>query len=128
MTAGRPTEYKEEILVKAQDYYDNLPEDEVIHSIEGLAEHINIARSTIYEWIKDEDKKDFSDIVSQILERQGKFLINNGLSGKYNSKITMALLSKHGYREERGFVGAEGKDLFPSKEDLDEGNKAIEQA
>lgn len=121
---GRPTEYSEEILEKARAYYKKLPADEVIHSIEGLAEAIDVARSTIYEWRSQETKKEFSDIVEKVFERQGKFLINNGLTGRFSSKITMALLSKHGYAERKEITGAEGKDLFPS----DEEQKKIDEA
>ena len=97
---GRPTSYSEEILVKAREYLNNpLPEDEVIHSIEGLALYINIRRSTIYDWISQEDKKEFSDIVNAVLEKQGRKLINKGLDGTFNSSISKVILTKHGYRE-----------------------------
>lgn len=96
---GRPTDYNQDILNKAQAYYECLPEDENLHSIEGLSEYIGIARSTVYEWIKHEGKEEFSDIVEKILARQGKTLINKGITGEFNSKITTVLMSKHNYRE-----------------------------
>lgn len=99
MTAGRPTIYNEDILSKAREYLNNLPTDEVIHSIEGLADFLDINRSTIYDWSKQEDKKEFSNIVDKILNLQGKTLINGGVSGKFNSSITKVMLTKHGYRE-----------------------------
>ena len=58
-----------------------------------------MSRSTIYEWIKDEEKKEFSDIVEWLLSRQGKLTLNNGLNNKFNSSIAKLLLSKHGYVE-----------------------------
>ncbi len=84
---------------KAQEYLDNLPEDEVIHSIEGLSLYIGLARSVVYEWLKRDDREDFKDIVNKILAKQGKTLINKGLDNKFNSRITTVLLSKHDYRE-----------------------------
>ena len=76
---GRPTVYSKELVDKAQEYLDNLPEDEVIHSIEGLSLYIGLARSVIYEWLKRDDREDFKDIVNKILAKQGKTLINKGL-------------------------------------------------
>lgn len=123
MKLGRPTSYSQAILDLARMYLDNLPEDEVVHSIEGLADYIKIARSTIYEWISQEDKKDFSDIVELILSKQGKTLVNKGLDNKFSSAITKVMLSKHGYREGIENMGKDGKDLIPetiSKEKAEE--------
>lgn len=107
---GRPTEYSQEILDKAKDYRDNLPEDEVVHSIEGLALHINLNRSTIYDWRSQEDKLEFSNIVEAILEKQGKALVNKGLRGVFNSSISKVMLTKHGYRE--------GQDITTNERDI----------
>lgn len=100
MKKGRPTDYSEEILDKAREYLLNLPQDEVIHSIEGLSDYLCIARSTIYDWASQEEKKDFSDILGKILVKQGKSLVNGGLNGKLNSTITKLILTKHDYRDE----------------------------
>ena len=113
MRTGRPTEYSQAILDLANMYLDNLPEDEKLHSIEGLADYIDIARSTIYEWISQEEKKDFSDIVEKILNKQGKTLINKGIIGEFTPAITKVMLSKHGYREGIEQMGKDGKDLIP---------------
>ena len=64
---GRPTKYSAELLDKAQHYLDNYEEyDEVIPSAVGLALVLNLTRSTLYEWAKAEDKKEFSDILDNI--------------------------------------------------------------
>jgi len=94
--SGRPTIYSKELLEKSQDCLDNLPSDEVVHSIEGLALHMDIDRSTVYAWSADESKQEFSHIVSNILAKQGRTLVNRGLDGKFNSKIAGVMLSKHG--------------------------------
>lgn len=97
MPAGRPTKYTEEIIEKARAYLDFLPEDEVIHSVEGLADFLEISRETIYDWCSQEDKEAFSDIVNKILIRQGKSLINNTLNRKFEARTANMMLGKHGY-------------------------------
>lgn len=99
MPGGRPTEYNEKILERAREYLTSLPEDEFVHSIEGLALYLDITRPTIYDWKSQEDKKEFSYIVDKILANQGKTLINNGITKKFDSSITKLMLTKHGYRD-----------------------------
>ncbi len=94
---GRPTIYSEEILNKAKQYFEVLPVDEVVHSIEGLADYLEIHRDTIYDWISQESKKDFSDIVNRILMRQGKTLINKTLKKEFEPRTSGMMLGKHGY-------------------------------
>lgn len=95
--AGRPTIYSEDILDKAREYLTDLPKDEVVHSIEGLADYIQVSRSNIYLWASQEDKEIFSDIVEQVREKQSKTLVNKGLNGDFNAPITKLMLTKHGY-------------------------------
>ena len=98
MAGGRPTKYNATIQKKAEDYIKNLPEDEVVHSIEGLADHINVARSTVYKW-RDEIEE-FSDTLEAILRKQAKTLINRGLAGEFNAPMTKMMMNvNHGYRE-----------------------------
>lgn len=119
---GRPTVYCQELVDKAQEYLDNLPEDEVIHSIEGLSLYIGLARSVIYEWLKRDDREDFKDIVNKILAKQGKTLINKGLDNKFNSRITTVLLSKHDYREAKD-INSDMKVSLTEKEIEEVSNK-----
>lgn len=106
---GRPTDYSKEILDKVSDYILNHKEygDEV-PSVAGLSTHLNIARSTIYDWASQEDKKEFSDILEKLLSTQEKALINSGLNGKFNSTITKLILTKHGYTD-KADVTSDGK-------------------
>lgn len=140
MPAGRPTEYNEKILKKAKKYLELCQDEEErqiiglsakgtelyknklkvkLPSIEGLAVYLGVARSTIYEWEKteNEDKSlkypEFSDILGKILAEQAQRLINNGLSGDYNSTISKLILTKHGYSDKQEITGADGKDLIP---------------
>ena len=99
---GRPSKYTPELLAKAKQYEANhkvAGEDEVLPTIEGLAIYVGIHRKTIYEWLHDDDKQDFSDIVETVLAKQAKTLISKGLTGDFNSAITKVILSKHNYSE-----------------------------
>lgn len=92
---ARPTDYNPEILVKSLEYLKTLPEDEVVHSIEGLACYIDVSRKTIYNWA--DQHIEFLYIVDNVLEKQAKTLANKGLSNEFNASITKLMLTKHGY-------------------------------
>ena len=51
----------------------------------------------LYAWAKDENKREFSDILDQINTKQECVLLDNGLTGKFNASITKLMLGKHGY-------------------------------
>lgn len=128
-TGRPPYKYNPELVAKAREYLENpLPPDEVVHSIEGLSLYINVSRQAIYDWISQEGKDDFVDIVSRILAKQGKKLLNRGLDSTFNSKIAAVMLSKHGYREGHEVTGADGKDLFtPTADEKLAAEKALKQ-
>ena len=93
MPTGRPTDYNGSILEKSNAYLKSYTEEgDVIPSIAGLACVLKISRTTIYDWAKQEDKKEFSDTVKRINAEQKKVLINKGLDGKFNASITKLLL------------------------------------
>lgn len=67
-------------------------------TIEGLASFLGVNKTTLYEWEKDHPE--FSNALDQIRQEQAQRLINNGLSGDYNSTIAKLILSSnHGMRE-----------------------------
>lgn len=66
-------------------------------TIEGLAYHLNISKETVYDWRKK--YPDFSYLIGKLLQKQAQKLLENGLSGEYNSVIAKVVLTKHGYRE-----------------------------
>lgn len=74
-----------------------------IPSIEGLSYFLKVHKDTLYEWRKEHPE--FSDLIGELLAKQGEMLINGGTSGKYNPTIAKVLLSKHGYREETKVEG-----------------------
>jgi hypothetical protein len=97
---ARPTKYNTAILEKAQHYLDHYEEyNEVIPSAVGLALVLNLTRSTLYEWAKAEDKKEFSDILDNINKKQEQILLRKGLNNEFNSNITKLVLGKHGYND-----------------------------
>lgn len=110
---GRPSKYCQEILNLAEDYlynfeknnkYDNKKPDkfiEAVPSVVGLSRHLKISRTQMYDWSKEEDKKEFSDILKEIEDLQHIMLINNGLLGKTNAVITKLMLTKHDYSDKQ---------------------------
>lgn len=121
--AGRPTEYNDQILVRARDYLRQCEDTdrEVDEEMEaqphggslkrnresklnvkiptkgGLARYLGVHRDTLYEWSKVHSE--FSDVMDELGAEQEDRLINKGLSGDYNPTIAKVLLTKHGYRE-----------------------------
>lgn len=126
MELGRPTLYSEVMVAKAKEYLASCHDEEIEKGTEdrpvyglkvklptkgGLAIYLGVSRDTLYEWAKD--YKDFSDIMEAVGAEQEDKLINNGLSGSYNSTIAKVLLTKHGYRD-------------ATDSDLTSGGKAIQ--
>lgn len=103
MAIGRPTSYDADVIAKARDYIDNFDEiqDEVVPTVVGLCRHIRRAKSTVYKWCQEGDKKVFSDIVKEIEESQEIKLVSGGLSNSMNANITKLMLTKHGYSDKQ---------------------------
>ena len=112
MPGGRPTKYNQDILDKAKEYVDGGYQsvNDLFPSHVGLALYLDLAKSTIYEWSNDEEKKEFSDIFNKCLAMQEKALIQNSLLGDYNSTIAKVMLTKHGYsdKQQTELTGANG--------------------
>jgi len=97
---ARPTDYNEKVIGKTEEYLANYESyDDAIPSIAGLAVVLGVARSTIYYWASQEDKKEFSDMLQNILSNQERILINKGLKNEFNSNIVKLALGKHGYKD-----------------------------
>ena len=100
MPAGRPTDYTPELIAKAWEYANGGWEAvDTVPTVAGLACELNISRDTCYEWGKDAQKPEFSDILSKIAQTQERTLVNNGLKGDYNAPIAKMMLTKHGYSD-----------------------------
>lgn len=126
---GRPTDYSQETLVKTKDYFDNYEKyGDVMPSIAGLAIFLGTSRDTLYDWAKQEEKKEFSDMLREILTKQESVLFNKGLKGEFNSNITKLALTKHGYTDKSDLTSGD-KPLntllvqFVDEKDVDENSK-----
>lgn len=73
-----------------------------------MAVFLGVNRSTLYLWA--EKYPEFSDILEQAMARQAQALIENGLTGAFNSTITKLMLTKHGYTDRQDVTTA-GKEL-----------------
>jgi DNA-packaging protein gp3 len=97
---ARPTKYNEDVLEKAKDYLESYRDyGDIIPSIEGLALHLDLSRTALYDWKTHEDKAEFSYILEKILTKQQNELLKNGLIGDFNSAITKLALGKHGFSD-----------------------------
>lgn len=96
---ARPTSCSQAIadaaIAYAKEYADY---DHAVPSVVGLCSVINVARSTVYDWAKD-NIFGFSDILERINEEQELVTFNKSLKGEYNATIAKLLLGKHGYHE-----------------------------
>jgi hypothetical protein len=87
MTGGRPSPYKAQEVAKGiEQHIKDCKWHSYLPTVEGLAIHLNVNRSTIYEWRQKHEE--FSDIIERMLALQASQLIQNGLVGHYNSTIT----------------------------------------
>ena len=110
---ARPSEYNDEVLVIANEYLDNFKTEygHAIPSLVGLAKVLKKSRECLYNWARDEDKKEFSDILEKINTDQEFELMNGGLNGDLNPAITKLALGKHGYsdKQQQEISGPDGK-------------------
>lgn len=118
MSIGRPTEYTPEVLAIANEYLSNFntEHNHAIPSVVGLAKVLKKSRECLYNWARDESKKEFSDILDQINTDQELELINRGLDGTFNSNITKLVLGKHGYHDKQDatIANPDGTNITPS--------------
>ena len=97
---ARPSIYTEDIVAKAEDYLTEYDHDgDVVPTLAGLADFIGVCRDTVYDWISQDDKAEFSYITKRVMSMQERKLVNKGLSGEFNPVVTKMLLGKHGYSE-----------------------------
>ena len=103
---GCPSKLTNELIAKAKEYlYGGYKENEGqgIPRIAGLACYLGIARSTVYEYGKQDSDlgREFSDTLDGIMAFQEMKLINSGLAGDFNATITKLMLANHGYSEKQ---------------------------
>ena len=106
---GRPTKYNDQTIPLTLDYLNNFKEyGDMVPSVAGLADRLEVCRETLYEWGRHENKSEFSDILGRLSTRQEKVLFNGGLSGEFNSNIVKLGLAKHGYSDKQEITGKDG--------------------
>jgi len=110
---GRPRTYKPDMVEKARRYIANHEDfDDPVPTVAGLACVLGVVRDTCYQWAKDEDKPEFSDILSELAQKQERCLVRGGLMSEYNSAIAKMMLTKHGYSDRvDSDVTTNGKDM-----------------
>ena len=98
---GRPSKYNRAILDATYAYVTGQWKElgHKIPTIAGLALLLDTDRETVKIWASDENKKEFSVMVSKLMSMQEHELIDKGLDSVYNSGITKLILSKHGYSD-----------------------------
>jgi hypothetical protein len=97
---GRPSQYKPDVIKKARNYIaDHEGFGDPVPSIAGLACVLGITRETCYAWAKDPEKPEFSDILKELMQKQERQLLKQGLLGGFNPSITKMILTKHGYSD-----------------------------
>ena len=97
---GRPRTYKPDMVEKARRYIANHQDfDDPVPTVAGLACVLGVVRDTCYQWAKDEDKPEFSDILSELAQKQERCLVRGGLMSDFNAPIAKMMLTKHGYSD-----------------------------
>jgi hypothetical protein len=102
MAGGRPTEYNQELIDKAEDYLTNYADaGDLVPTIAGLACVLGVHRDTLYDWAAQPEKQEFSYILKMVMQYQERKLVNGGLSDVFNASITKMMLTKHGYSDKQ---------------------------
>lgn len=110
---GRPSKYTKAMANKAIEYVESCEDkiedyhktqgvksdsyERLVHvnipTVEGLAEHLGVARSTVFKWA--EEHEEFSDSLEFLNEQQKKRLIQGALGGHYSPTIAKLILSSN---------------------------------
>ena len=112
MDTGRPTKYTADAIGIAEEYIENYAlHGDMIPQNSGLAESLGVCVKTLYNWAEEHEA--FLHILNKLKGKQERVLINNGLSGDFNSAITKLALGKHGYHDKQDMehTGAQGAPL-----------------
>lgn len=118
MPAGRPTNYNESILAKAQEYAINHEtHGDPVPTIAGLSCELGVLRGVLYEWGKKHPE--FNDTLEWIKSWQERKLVSKGLNNEVNNTIAKLMLANHGYsdRLDQNISSPDGS-LAPTKIEL----------
>lgn len=99
---GRPSKYDPKYIEVIEEYIETIPErPNQLPKIVDIAILIGVPEKTIYAWAKNEPE--FRKSLDNIIDEQGKMLIDRGLFDKdCNSTIAkLILMNNHGMSEKR---------------------------
>lgn len=97
--AHRPTIYGDDVQAIADQWLEQKIENKEIAWLEELCISLYISEDTLWHWANDTDDKNnlikpkFSETIARALAWQKMILKNNGISGKFNGRMSMFLLS-----------------------------------
>ena len=115
MAAGRPTEYQDNYVQKAEEYIASCGREQMtLPTREGLADALDCDDETLIEWSKSHPK--FSATLKKLDGKQKRQLIDDGMYGgkEVNSTMAIFLLKvNHGMieTEKKMLVGGDGQEL-----------------
>lgn len=96
---GRPTKLNDAMLEKAWEYIETYKElGDVVPTIVGLAIHLELATTTMYNWAIPENPE-FLYIFNMVEQKQHRDLVNGGLAGGFNPAVAKMMMTKHGYSD-----------------------------
>ena len=102
---GRPSKYSAKTPKKVRDYIMMCLEKEKFPTIEGLAAYLSVGTRTLHDWQTKYDE--FPPAIEILKDTQRELLINNGLTGGYNTRFAMFLLkANHGMTEKDPLITA----------------------
>lgn len=113
MPGGRPTKYTPELLLRAHQYVDDYTiAGDAVPQLAGFSIWIGITKETLFQWERDPEKAEFSDLIGKVREQQCQALINGGLMGEFNPTIAKVLLAKHGFSDRQEIDHTTGGESF----------------
>lgn len=100
---ARPTKCTKELKAKTKDYIEDCTHfEDVVPTIAGLSLVLKVARSTLHDWANPKSERfdqEFSDMLGDLLAKQERELLANGLQSVWNPVITKLMLAKHEYTD-----------------------------
>ena len=109
---GRPSKYDPSFVDEVDKYLTTTGKEQMhLPKIESFAIWLDVSKSTLYEWAKD--NKEFSDALGKILLYQGVQLQDDGIYGgkEVNSTIVKLLLQNNHGMKERTDTTTNDKDI-----------------
>ena len=109
---ARPTDYSEEKLKIAQDYFNYCNTNKKIPYLERLAINLDITRETLYQWSKDkENKPEFSYTIKRLEDLQRLALLEMSIKkDSFTPGQIFQLKANHGMIETEKRILAGDKD------------------